>query len=464
MDLLVELSKIDLIAKIDSAKAEVDSYRPFSKETDAKIFQKFRLDWNYHSNSIEGNPYTYGETAAFILNGITAKGKKLKDHLDIAGHNEAIDFLLSLVKSDRGITETGIRSLHALILKEPYEVDAITENGEKTKKLISIGKYKTSANHVQTATGETHFYSSPEETPILMGELVEWLRKVENSSNVHPLITASLFHHKFVEIHPFDDGNGRLGRILMNFIFLKHGYPPVVLKTEKRNEYYAALSQADNKELLPLIELIGEELLNSLNLQLKGAKGQEIIDDRDLDKEIALLKKSFQVKGNEKSEKTNEVVKNALLSTIFPLLKSIFEKCLDLNDLFVSNEVDIGIETDWGELSNDLDLLDYKKWTDKNSNNLENLSKIEIIYTWKRFRHVKDFFDFPILLEVEVEQSQFRITANQKIVPDKNYYAMIAQLEISYNEYIGTDSIRKFRDKVIKKILSEIKRIASGSE
>ncbi len=119
MKLEKELSKIPIVREIDALKQQVDELRPFSQEIQNRIMQKFRLDWNYHSNAIEGNPYSYGETVAFIMHGITAKGKKLKDHLDIKGHDETVIALLDLIKGERNFTETDIRSLHEMILKEP---------------------------------------------------------------------------------------------------------------------------------------------------------------------------------------------------------------------------------------------------------------------------------------------------------------------------------------------------------
>src|SRR5262249_11771745 len=113
----------------------------------------------------------YGETVAFLMHGITAKGKPFKDYLDIRGHNEAIDYLLDLVKNKRDFTEVDIRNLHRIILVEPYEIDTISPSGLPSKKTIKLGEYKSLANHVKTATGEIHYYASPEETPAKMQEL-----------------------------------------------------------------------------------------------------------------------------------------------------------------------------------------------------------------------------------------------------------------------------------------------------
>eukprot|EP01037_Dinobryon_pediforme_P010218 gene10218-10288_t len=151
-----EFSKADLLKEVDALKKQIDDLRPLSPDVEGRVMQKLRLDWNYHSNAIE------------------AKGKPLKDHLDIRGHNEAINFLLSIVKETRRISESDIRSLHKMILVEPYDVKAQTSDGLPTTKRITLGEYKTLPNHVQTATGETHYYSTPEETPAKMQELMEW--------------------------------------------------------------------------------------------------------------------------------------------------------------------------------------------------------------------------------------------------------------------------------------------------
>ena len=106
----------ELYARIDTAKAELDALRPLDREREERVMQKFRLWWTYHSNAIEGNKLTQGETEIFLMEGLTAKGKPFKDHLDLRGHNDAINFLLSLVKDNQPITESDIRGLHRILL------------------------------------------------------------------------------------------------------------------------------------------------------------------------------------------------------------------------------------------------------------------------------------------------------------------------------------------------------------
>jgi Fic family protein len=152
---------VEILKQLESLREEINELRPIPPELEAKIIQKFRLDWNYHSNSIEGNKLTFGETKTFLLHGITADGKPLKDHLDIKGHNNALLLLEDIVKEERPIAENFIRELHKLILQEDYYNDAITPTGDKVKRLIKVGQYKQAPNHVKTATGEIFHFASP---------------------------------------------------------------------------------------------------------------------------------------------------------------------------------------------------------------------------------------------------------------------------------------------------------------
>lgn len=291
------LEELDDIKLIDHEKAEIDAHRPFSKELENKIFQKLKLDWNYNSNAIEGNQLSYGETVAFLNFGLTAKGKPFKDHLDIKGHNEAIGFMLQLIKEDRPLSESDIKDLHKIILVEPYFSKTISPQGIEFQKEIKIGQYKTSPNHVQTLSGDIHYYTNPDEVAFEMNNLLEWYRNAEEE-NLHSIIISAIFHHKFTSIHPFDDGNGRLARILSNFILLKHQYPVIVIKNKDKKQYYAALNIADNGIYEDLIKLFAENIGFSFNIMQKAINGENINEADDLDKEIELFVKEMEVHNN----------------------------------------------------------------------------------------------------------------------------------------------------------------------
>lgn len=288
---------LEEIKLVDQQKATVDSHRPLSKELENKIFQKLKLDWNYNSNAIEGNQLSYGETVAFLNFGLTAKGKPFKDHLDIKGHNEAVGFMLELIKEDRAISESDIKDLHKIILVEPYSSKIISPQGIEFEKEIKIGQYKTSPNHVKTVSGDIHYYTNPEEVAFEMNNLLEWYRNAE-AENLHPVVLSAVFHHKFTSIHPFDDGNGRLARILSNFILLKHSYPVIVIKNRDKVQYYAALNIADNGIYNDLIKLFAENIGYSLDIMQKAINGENINEADDLDKEIELFVKEMKMQSS----------------------------------------------------------------------------------------------------------------------------------------------------------------------
>lgn len=279
-----------VLDEVSRLMEEVRELRPLNPAQERRIMQKFRLDWTYHSNAIEGNSLTFGETRAFLLHGITAQGKPFRDYLEIRGHHAAIDFVIDIVKQKRPLTEAAIRELHKTIMVEPRYVDAQTPNGKPTRRLISIGEYKTAPNHVETSTGEIHYYASPEETPAKMGDLMRWYRE---QSTLHPLIVAATFHYQFVSIHPFDDSNGRMARLLMNLILMQHEFVPIIVPLEAKEAYLFALEVGDAGDLEPFIVFIGQQLIHSLDLYVRGARGETVEEFIGLDEKLKLLHERF---------------------------------------------------------------------------------------------------------------------------------------------------------------------------
>ena len=208
----------------------------------AKVEQKLRIESNYHSNAVEGNSLTLGETRSLILHGLTAHGKPIRDHLDIQGHDDAVKTIESAVKDGHGLNEVFIRNLHRALLKEPYEVEAIAPDGTPCKRLIAIGDYKSMPNNVKTSTDEIYYFTPPEQVKPEMTDLLDWYRAQE-AAGEHPVIIAATFHYRFVRIHPFDDGNGRMARLLMNLILIKHGYTVAIVQSDERASYLHQLER-----------------------------------------------------------------------------------------------------------------------------------------------------------------------------------------------------------------------------
>lgn len=283
----------NIIEIIDGLKRELDALRPLSPDVAARVAQKIRLEFNYHSNAIEGNTLTLGETRNLILHGITAHGKPMRDHLDIEGHNDAVKAMEEAVRRKEALNGVFIRNLHSVLLKEPYEMDALTEDGRLTKRLITVGQYKTAPNNVRTSTGETHYYTPPEQVGSEMTDLIDWYRDREGRGE-HPIVVAATFHYRFVRIHPFDDGNGRMARLLMNMILMRHGYTVAILARESREHYIQEIEDiAKTEDLSRFIELIASCCEYTLRLHLRAARGESGDDPDDIGREIATFKRSM---------------------------------------------------------------------------------------------------------------------------------------------------------------------------
>ena len=222
-------------------------------------------------------------------------------------HDVALLQITEMAKNDeRPLSELFIKELNEIILVKPFWKDATTQSGTPTRKKIEIGKYKTSPNSVQQKSGEIREYASPEETPALVKDLLEWYQ--DKNEKLHPVQLAAEFHYKFVDIHPFDDGNGRVARLIMNYILLKNHFPIVIIKSDDKENYLTALQKADNGDLLSFIEYIEKQSIESLKLSVKAGKGEDISELADIEKQIEILKREKLTKT--KIFKTPKVTKN----------------------------------------------------------------------------------------------------------------------------------------------------------
>ena len=320
-------------------KAELDALRPISAEQEARIWQKFRFDWNYHSNNIEGNSLTFGETKSLLLHNITAQGKPLKDHIEVTGHNEAINALLDLTRGEESLSESFFRSLHTLILRERYQVDAITLDGKPTKKWIEVGQYKSAPNHVITATGETFRFAEPIDVPEKMRALIAEVNALKSGSDIAAIIAAAKIHYDFVLIHPFDDGNGRMARLLMNLILIKFGFPPAIIRTEDKANYFSALRQADGGQLDVFVEYIAGCVCASLTTMLAGARGESIEEADEQDRQIKMLAKLLESKVGELSAtRSKESVKRLCALNFDPLANLLFDAAKKFATIYLAVE------------------------------------------------------------------------------------------------------------------------------
>lgn len=357
-----------LLEKIDRLKAEYDALLPLAPERQKALEKKFRLEFNFNSNHIEGNTLTYGETELLLYFDDTKGHHTMREYEEMKAHDVAYQLIRQWANDPRPMSEVEIKNLNETLLVRPFWKDAITPDGQPTRRQILVGEYKQQPNSVRLANGEIFEYTSPLETPAKMQELVEWYRKQEKSNKFHPLLVAALFHYRFVCIHPFDDGNGRVSRLLMNYVLLKQGYPPVVIKSADKNNYLRALNAADTGDTDSFVRYVGEQLIWSLELSIKAAKGESIEEPDDLDKEIALLQRELNSKGKLEQSRTTENIKRAFEEGIIDVIQSIEGKLTKLNDYFFRIEKSlVAINTDGvtlSLLSQNQDLGQIIEWLD----------------------------------------------------------------------------------------------------
>ncbi len=157
-----------------------------------------------------------------LIFGETKGNHNKREYDEMEAHDVAYEKIKEwATDKERPLTEMDIKNLNKLILVQPFWKEAITSNGQNTRRLIKIGAYKEFPNSVRLPNGEIFDYASPTETPIQMGDLIQWYRNEEEKKEMHPVTLAAMLHYRFVRIHPFDDGNGRISRLLVNYVLLQ---------------------------------------------------------------------------------------------------------------------------------------------------------------------------------------------------------------------------------------------------
>jgi Fic family protein len=242
----------DMQDRLDEKLSLLNSYRPLPAAAVRKLREQFGIEMTYNSNAIEGNSLTLKETFLVINEGLTIKGKPLKDHLEAKSHTEALEYLYELVDKDRRSTlsERLIRELNQIVMQDIDKEWA--------------GRYRNSNVIIG---GADHTPPEAVEVPQLMQELIDWLR--QNRKVLHPVELAAVLHHRLVNIHPFFDGNGRTSRLVMNVILMQAGFPLVVVLKNDRKKYYRTLGGSDKGNYAPFVRFIAQAVQRTLDIYLK---------------------------------------------------------------------------------------------------------------------------------------------------------------------------------------------------
>lgn len=241
-----------IFKRLEDKLNKLNALRPLPETALKKLKEFLRIEMAYNSNAIEGNSLTLKETFLVINEGITIKGKPLRDHLEARDQYQALKYLYDLVENGKHntVSEHLIRSIHQLVMMDTDKEWA--------------GVYRN-ANVI--ISGADYVPPDAIDVPRKMANLIKWLSSNRNNFNIVEL--ASMIHHKIVYIHPFFDGNGRISRIIMNLLLMQYGFPLVIILKNDRKKYYKVLSNADRENYKPMVQFISQCVERSLDVYLK---------------------------------------------------------------------------------------------------------------------------------------------------------------------------------------------------
>jgi Fic family protein len=432
------MSYKNIKAKIDAIKAKIEEFGELTIEQKKKINYKFRLEWNFNSNSMEGNTLTIEETRSVMVGNLTVNDKPLKDVLEMQGHDKVITEILRIGKGELRLSEQRIREIHKAIMHEDDE----------TKK-DKIGKWKQEPNMIYNPKGERYDFVKPEEVPDKIHDLLNKTNAAidaikGNLKNApHPIDVAMQFHLEYLEIHPFYDGNGRTARILTNLILISLGYNPFWINEKDRKIYYNYISDIQgyggSKELF--YEYCAGLIERSEQLVLNAIEGIDISDEDDLHKEISLWKKQL-VKKDEIVPISNYAIAEIYQKTLKTLFDKFLTQIISFDDLFARKEIT-------NQINSKHEKAKHLEYFDNFFQNVINRSKL-------LQEEIAEQELYPIdgvhTITLKVYYSGFK---NDGLNTFSSYY----DLYIGFNEYsyiINDHGANNDGDNFVKKLYSEV--------
>lgn len=249
----LEKSNLDqrIIERIEEKMGKLNKARPLPKIVLQNLQEEMIVEWTYNSNAIEGNTLSLGETRLVLEEGITIHGKPLKDHLEATNHKEALLYLFKIIKQNKKIDENLIKKLHQIVVKDiEKEYAGIYRTGQ----VRILGADFIPPNYIKI--------------PDLINKLIKWY--YSEAKDYYLLDQVAIFHHKFEAIHPFFDGNGRTGRLLMNIKLMEKGYPPIIVASNERKKYLNSLNKANKGDYKPLVLFFVITLEKYLDVYLRA--------------------------------------------------------------------------------------------------------------------------------------------------------------------------------------------------
>jgi len=239
------------IDRLYDKKAKLENSRPLPNSALHRIKEDLTLEWTYNSNSIEGNTLSLKETQMVIQEGMTVKGKSLREHFEAYNHEKAIDYLYALINKNYILRSIDILSLHGLVLRS-IEDDYAGRLRNGGVRIVGANFTPPNSNKVSD----------------LLDQLITFIN--DNPLGLNDIVLSTIFHHKLVWIHPFFDGNGRTVRLAMNLLLMRKGFPPAIILKNDRKKYYEALNQANKGKYHKLCLLMLQALERSLNIYINA--------------------------------------------------------------------------------------------------------------------------------------------------------------------------------------------------
>lgn len=445
------MSYTEKLDRINELQKAINTHGTLSSEVKKKINYKFRLDWNYYSNRMEGGTLTREETRSVMVGNIDVNGKPIKDVMEMNGHDKVVLEILKIGSGKTRISEKRIKEIHKAIM---HEDDAI--------KSLQIGQWKSTANEIINYKLEKISFTSPGEVADAIHNLLnktnaELDKYFDDNESPHPIEIASNFHIGYVSIHPFYDGNGRTARILNNLILIACGFPPIVLRDIHKQPYYQLLAdiQAYGGDAQLFYSFIADRVIESQQLVLDAIEGKEIDEPDDLDKKIELLKKQLTgpdvVTESKSLYSTNRVLKES----IFPMLQNLETKLDKIRELFNFKERRIEISEGGGHglLGSDQSSWEtFYKWIDKRTPgkpdvDLNGISQLTYRYQFRGFKKSLNLQYLSVNLDIQFYEFEF--TVKHENYPDKSR-------RFDYNQMIDNRSANEIVKEVIDKVLSQI--------
>jgi Fic family protein len=452
--------------RIEQLYSEWISLQPLKPEDKKRLDEKFRLEFNYNSNHIEGNTLTYGQTKLLLIFGDTTGNAKLQDYEEMRAHDVGFNIITQDAKDiERPLSEAFIRELNKTILVRPFWKDAVTDAGQPTRMEVKIGEYKSRPNHVQTATGEIFYYATPEETPIMMKELVEWYNDESDKKELSPIELAALLHYRYIRIHPFEDGNGRIARLLVNYVLIRNNYPPIIIQSKDKDNYLRILHQCDVAvgltasdgasatidSIRPFVKYMNEQLEHSLTISVKAAKGESIEEEDDFAKQLTLLQRRLKY-SNTKPEFSEEQVWNVLENFYFQFIEKLLKSIKPTAVLFKIEKYGVFISKD--DNQNDTMPLGIVKREECN---------FEVLYYIRNAKLL--LFHYELICPKETKLGHFSINVDLKITFQKDGYIVscLNDKKFEYEQYPTQEeldaAIVQYKADILNKIENAVRNI-----